>query len=281
MVKDVARAEQTTPIVQLGAESQLYEDLFPNGVEDYRKICEALIPGIRQKLPNAVISGDGSNGRNPDWDDAVASIPGVDALRLYLQIRGEPYADYPGMRRRVNVDLPHIVDDFMENYPAKRIVFLQMALKNRHPYHHRVAHGLYLAELYVRLAKMNLGKDDVIVVASQMNLKHIFSRDLLPMPPYFGMLAVKDIWGGVAQNSGVGGTELVTFAVEKQDGHHVVVINPTEKPVTIDRVVIDGEARDDYEVRGYYGTLSSTTVSEFDSLAMPAYSWASAFVPSE
>jgi hypothetical protein len=99
------------------------------------------------------------------------------------------------------------------------------------------------------------------------------------MPPYFGMLAVKNIWGGVAQHCKVEGAELVTIAVRKQDRHHVVVVNPAEKPVTIDKVIVDGQAREDYVVSGYYGTLSSATVSKFDSLKMPGYSWASIFLP--
>jgi hypothetical protein len=226
-----------------------------------------------------MISADGSNRRNKKWDDSVASIHGVGAIRLYLQILGHQFTDYPGMRRRINVDLPEIVDEFVTSYPEKKIVFLQLAIKNRHPYHHRVAHGLYLAELYVRLAKLNLETDDVILVASQMNLKHVFSRDFAPMPPYFGMLAVKNIWGGVAQHCKVEGAELVTIAVRKQDRHHVVVVNPAEKPVTIDKVIVDGQAREDYVVSGYYGTLSSATVSKFDSLKMPGYSWASIFLP--
>jgi len=279
MVGDVTRAGHMVPIVQLGTESQLYRDLFKNGVEDYCDICKVLIPGIKRRLPGAVISGDGSNTRNPKWDEAVASIPGVDALRLYLQVdswRGGD--DYPGMRRRVNVDLPEMVNDFMEMCPGKRIVFLQMAVKN--PYSSTVAHGLYLAEVYLKMAKLNLEKDDIILSANQFNLKNLFSRDLLPMPPYFGMLAVKDIWGGVARTSSVEGTDdLVTFAVKKQDGYHAVIINPTEEPVKIDKVVVDGETREDYEVSGYYGALDSRTVSEFDSLEMPAYSWAKVFVP--
>jgi hypothetical protein len=155
-----------------------------------------------------------------------------------------------------------------------------MAIKNRHPYHHRVAHGLYLAELYVRLAKLNLEKDDVILAASQMNLRHLFSKHFTPTPPYFGMLAVKNIWGGVVQHCRVEGADLVTIAVRQGDGHHVVVINPTDKPVTIDEVIVDGRTRRDYIVSGYYGKLpSSTTVSKFDSLKMPRYSWASVLLP--
>lgn len=280
MVSDVAGAGQAIPVVQLGTESQLYRDLFPNGAKDYAALCDLVVPGIRKRLPQAILSVDGSNGRNPQWDDTVASIDGIDAMRLYLQILGKPHNDYPGMRRRVNADLPEMVDDFIRDYPDKKIVLLQMALKNRHPLHHRVAHGLYLAELYVRLAKLNLEHDDIIQVASQMNLRHLFGNTVDPAPPYYGMLAVRDIWGGIARDCRADGTGLVTFAVEKPDGHHVVVVNPADQPVTIGRVVVNGKSREDFVVDGYHGDLNSLTVSRFDSLQMPPHSWAAVTIPS-